>query len=155
MTNDIVLFSDESRFSLSRADGRQRVYRRRGERYVDTCLTERDRFGGGSIMYNYKTPLIVIDGNLTAVKFRNEVRLPYVAPIAAQNDMIFQQDNGRPHVVRVSRELLAANNVLDWAPYSPDFSLIEQLWDELDCRIRCRVNVPSTRQGLLNALPEE
>ena len=32
---NIVLFSDESRFSLQRGDGRVRVYRRRNERYAD------------------------------------------------------------------------------------------------------------------------
>ena len=45
-----VLFTDESRFSLFRADDRRRVCRRRGERYVDACIVERDRFGRGSIM---------------------------------------------------------------------------------------------------------
>ena len=45
-----VLFSDESRFNLSHHDGRIRVFRRRGERFADNCLIERDRFGGGSDM---------------------------------------------------------------------------------------------------------
>ena len=40
-----VLFTDESRFTLYRADGRRRVYRRRGERFADACVVERDRFG--------------------------------------------------------------------------------------------------------------
>ena len=45
-----VLFSDESRFNLSHHDGRIRVFRRRGERFADNRLIERDRFGGGSVM---------------------------------------------------------------------------------------------------------
>ena len=67
-----VFFTDESRFTLYRSDGRRRVYRRRGERYTDACVAKRDRFGGGSvcvwggISYGFKSPLIVIDGNLTA-----------------------------------------------------------------------------------------
>ena len=40
-----VLFRDESRFTLYRADGRRRVYR-----FADACVVERDRFGGGSVM---------------------------------------------------------------------------------------------------------
>ena len=44
-----VLFSDESRFNLSHHDGQIRVFRRRGERFADNCLIERDRFGGGSV----------------------------------------------------------------------------------------------------------
>ena len=45
-----VLFSDESRFNLGHHDGGIRVFRRRGERFADKCLIERDRFGGGSVM---------------------------------------------------------------------------------------------------------
>ena len=30
--------------------GRIRVFRRRGERFADNCLIERDRFRGGSVM---------------------------------------------------------------------------------------------------------
>ena len=40
-----VFSTDESRFTLFRPDGRRRVYRRRGERFGDTCVLERDRFG--------------------------------------------------------------------------------------------------------------
>ena len=67
-----VLFSDESRFNLSHHDGRIRVFRRRGERFVDNCLIERDRFGGmcvmvwGDIMGRTKTNLIVVQGSLNA-----------------------------------------------------------------------------------------
>ena len=32
---DSILFSDECQFNLSHADGRERVYRRRGERFAD------------------------------------------------------------------------------------------------------------------------
>ena len=67
-----VLFSDESRFNLSHHDGRIRVFRKRGERFADKCLIERDRFGGGSVMVwggimgRRKTNLIVVQGNLNA-----------------------------------------------------------------------------------------
>ena len=37
--------SDECRFNLSHADGREKVYRRRGECFADACVFERDRFG--------------------------------------------------------------------------------------------------------------
>ena len=63
-----MLFSDESRFNVSHADGRQRVYRRRGERFRNACIRERDRFGGGGVMVwggimgGQRTRLIVIRG---------------------------------------------------------------------------------------------
>ena len=45
-----VFFTDESRFTLFRADGRRRLNRRRGERFADACVSERDRYGRGSVM---------------------------------------------------------------------------------------------------------
>ena len=43
---DLILFSDECRFNLSHADGRERVYRCWG----NACVIEQDRFGGGSVL---------------------------------------------------------------------------------------------------------
>ncbi|XP_069139216.1 uncharacterized protein [Argopecten irradians] len=38
-----ILFTHESRFHLRYRDGRIRVWRRRGERYIDSCVRECDR----------------------------------------------------------------------------------------------------------------
>ena len=51
------------------------MYRRDEERYRDNCLAERDRFGGGGLMvwagisYGHRTPLVFIDGCLTAQRY--------------------------------------------------------------------------------------
>ena len=45
-----IVFSDESRYCVDRADGRMRVWRRRGERFTDACVMERDSWGGPSIV---------------------------------------------------------------------------------------------------------
>lgn len=66
-----MLFTDEFYFTLYRSYGRQRVYRRRGERYCEACVTERDKFVGGSVMVwggisqGEETPLVVIHDSLT------------------------------------------------------------------------------------------
>ncbi|KAJ8362867.1 hypothetical protein SKAU_G00116980, partial [Synaphobranchus kaupii] len=44
-----VLFSDESRFTLSRNDGRQRCWRRQGEHYASATVVTRRPFGGGGV----------------------------------------------------------------------------------------------------------
>ena len=126
------LFSDEARFNLSHADGRIRVYRRTSERYADCCVILRDRFGEGSVMMwggicgGRKTCLLVLDGNLNAQRYINEVLVPEVIPFLLQNDpdFIFQRDNARPHVARVINDFLNQNNVdrLPWPAFSPDFS---------------------------------
>jgi len=67
-----VLFADESRFCVSVANGRRRVWRRRGERYADCCVLEHNRFGGANVMVwagisgLHRTDLVIVDGTLTA-----------------------------------------------------------------------------------------
>ncbi|KAJ4448913.1 hypothetical protein ANN_00305, partial [Periplaneta americana] len=45
-----VLFIDESRFNLCSPDGRERVWRRRGERFSQCCISENVPYGGGGVM---------------------------------------------------------------------------------------------------------
>ena len=158
-----VLFSDESRYLLYRSDGRRRVYRRRNERFTDSCVSEVYRFGGGGVMvwggicHGRKTPLVFIDGSLTAIRYRDTILSPVVVPFVQQNNLIFQQDNARAHVARACRDYLAANNirVLEWPPYSPDLSPIEHLWDVLDRRVRRRNPPPASILELRQALQDE
>ena len=158
-----VFFTDESRITLFRADGRRRLYRCRGKPFADACVFERDRYWGGSVMvwggisHGVKSPLIVVPGNLTAVRYRDEILRPVAVPLVQQHQMTFQHDNARPYVHRVCQDFLANNNIvpLDWPPYSPDLSPIEHLWDELDRRVRRRRNTPNTLGQLRTALLEE
>jgi hypothetical protein len=114
-----ILFSDESRFCLKFSDGRARVYRRRGERFSDACVLETDRFGGGSIMiwcgisHVERTDLKVIDGNLSAARYRNEIIAPIVLPFLRRHRFshVFQQDNACCHVACVSMDFLNDNHI--------------------------------------------
>ena len=134
-----------------------------GERFADSCVFERDRYGGESVMvwgeisHGVKSPLIVVPGNLTAVRYTDEILPPVAVPSVQQHQMTFQHDNARPHVARVCQDFLANINIvpLNWPPYSPDLSPIEHLWDELDRRIRRRRNTPNTLGQLRTALLEE
>ena len=99
------------------------------------CVVEWDRFGGGSFMvwggiaHGVKSQLIVVDGNMTAVRYRYEIMRPIAVPLVQQRHLILQQDNARPHVARVCQDFLANNNIvpLDWPPYSSDLSPIKTL----------------------------
>lgn len=160
---DTVLFSDESRYNLSHADGRVRVYRRKGERFAEACVRERDRFGGGGVMVwggimgGRKTRLIVVRGNMNAARYINEILTPEVIPFLRRHGPgIFQQDNARPHTAIVTRNHLQANNVnvLPWPAVSPDMNPIEHVWDELGRRTRQR-HAPQNVDQLANALVTE
>lgn len=140
-----VLFTDESRYMVQKADGRARVYRRDGERYKDACIIERDQFGGGSLMVwagislHTKTALVRVLGNLNAARYREEILRQVMLPhIRANGPMVFMQDNAPPHTARETMRFLQGNNVrvLDWPPRSPDLNPIENIWDEVDRRLR-------------------
>ncbi|GFT98178.1 transposable element Tcb2 transposase [Trichonephila clavipes] len=43
---------------------------------------------------------------------------------------IFQQDNARPHTVRVAQDFLCHFQILPWPSRSPDLSPVEHVWDQ-------------------------
>ena len=100
-----MLFTDESRICLTRGDDRICGYRRRNEHYTEACTLEREGFGGGaSVMVwggesqHHQTELVVIAGNLNAVRYREDFLLPHVVPfLQAHPDMTFQHDNATSH----------------------------------------------------------
>ena len=57
----------------------------------------------GHISDRYKTDLIVINGNLTGVSYRDEILAQHVKSFmrAHRNAEVFQHDNARPHTSRV------------------------------------------------------
>lgn len=158
-----VLFTDESRFCVSFADGRLRIWRRKGERTAANCVLQFNRWGGASVMVwggislNHRTDLVVIDGNMTAQRYIDQVLRPHVVPFFEDHaDLrILQQDNARPHAARLTREFLDDQeiNVMGWPAYSPDLNPIEHMWDILGRKVAQRN--PSTRPELIRFLQEE
>ncbi|UYV79031.1 hypothetical protein LAZ67_17000790 [Cordylochernes scorpioides] len=131
-----VVFSDESRFCLSSDSRRVRVWRRRGERSNPAAIVERPtvRQRGimvwGAIAYDSRSPLLCIQGTMTAQRYVDDVLRPVTLPyLQGVPNALYQQDNARPHNARISQQALQDVQMLPWPPYSPDLSPIEHVWD--------------------------
>ncbi|GFX25148.1 transposable element Tc1 transposase [Trichonephila clavipes] len=122
-----VLFSDESRFSLSLDCRRQLIWRESGTAYRPENIQEKDRYPTCSIMVwvgimiNGRTRLhVVANGTMTGQRYIDEVLLPHV---------------------RLFRGAV-------------DLNPIENEWDALGRQVAGR-NYPPTNNTLIRALTEE
>ncbi|KAI3355643.1 hypothetical protein L3Q82_004186 [Scortum barcoo] len=126
---------DESRFTLSTCDRRDRVWRRRGERSAACNILQHDRFGSG---------------------YRDEILRPLVRPYAGAvgPGFLLMQDNARPHVAGVCQQFLQDEGIdaMDWPARSPDLNPIEHIWDIMSRSIHQRHVAPQTVQELADAL---
>ncbi|GFW08563.1 transposable element Tcb2 transposase [Trichonephila clavipes] len=102
-----VLFTDESRFSLSSDSHRILIWRERGSRNHPSNITERDVWGG--IMLGSRTDLHIFDaGSVNGTRYCNEILLPYVRLFrgAMGLQFLFMDDNAPCHRTVAAEELL-------------------------------------------------
>ncbi|UYV82730.1 hypothetical protein LAZ67_22000686 [Cordylochernes scorpioides] len=137
-----VVFSDESHFCLSSDSRRVRVWRRRGERSNPAAIVERPTVQQrgimvwGAIAYDSRSPLLRIQGTMTAQRYVDDVLRPVTLPyLQGVPNALYQQDNARPHTARISQQALQDVPMLPWPPYSPDLSPIEHVWDIIGRRL--------------------
>ncbi|GFU91476.1 transposable element Tcb2 transposase [Trichonephila clavipes] len=116
-----VLFSDESRFSLSSDCRRQLIWRESGTAYRPENIQEKDRYPTCSIMVwagnmiNGRTRLhVVANGTMKGQRYIDEVLLPHVRLFrgAVGDKFVFMDDNATCH------RTLAVQDCLDSEGYS-------------------------------------
>ena len=111
----------------------------------------------GGIMGRRKTNLIVVQSNLNAQGYINQILQPEAVPFLQRHEpAILMHDIARPHVARICRQFLNRNNinVLPWPAVSPDMNPIEHIWDYLGRQVRAKGNMHNLRD-LEKALIQE
>ncbi|GFT43695.1 transposable element Tcb2 transposase [Trichonephila clavipes] len=161
-----VLFTDESRFSLSSDSHRILIWRERGSRNHPSNIIERDRYGGhgvlvwGGIMLCSRTDLHIFDaGSVNGTRYCNEILLPYVRLFrgAMGLQFLFMDDKAPCHRTVAAKQLLESEDIerMDWPARSPDLNPIEHVWDFLGRRLAARTLPPVTIRELRLALQDE
>ncbi|GFT86243.1 DDE_3 domain-containing protein [Trichonephila clavipes] len=152
-----VVFSDESRFSLSADDHRTRVWRRSGQRSDPAFIVERHTAISqgvtvwGAISWD-RSSLVVLQGTLT--RYVDDILTPIVLPmLSSRPGAIYQQDNARPHTARLSQQCLQGYDVLPW-PRSPDLSPIEHVCERQLQPSRDTGELTAQMQRLWQDLPQ-
>ncbi|GFU32539.1 transposable element Tcb2 transposase [Trichonephila clavipes] len=146
-----VLFTDESRFSLECDTRRVLVWRDRGTRNNPAFVRERSQYRRagwmvwGGISIGGRTDLHIIqNGTLTGRRYADEILRPYAGAIG--DSFVFQDDNARPHRVRLVENMLEAETIqrMEWSACSPDLNPIEHVSDMLGRRIAAIPRPPAT-----------
>ncbi|GFW04662.1 transposable element Tcb2 transposase [Trichonephila clavipes] len=161
-----VLFSDESRFSLSSDCRRQLIWRESGTAYRPENIQEKDRYPTCSIMVwagimiNGRTRLhLVANGTMTSQRYIDEVLLPHVRLFRGDvsGKFVFMDDNATCHRTLAVQDCLDSEGIqrLVWPARSPDLNPIENVWDALGRQVAGRNYPPTNKNTLTRALTED
>ncbi|GFW00313.1 transposable element Tcb2 transposase [Trichonephila clavipes] len=161
-----VLFSDESRFSLSSDCRRQLIWRESGTAYSPENIQKKDRYPTCSIMvwagimiYGRMRLHVVANGTMTGQPYIDEVLLPHVRLFrgAIGDKFVFMDDNATCHRTLAVQDCLDSEGIerIVWPARSPDLNPIENVWDALRRQVAGRKYPPTNKNTLIRALTEK
>lgn len=166
-----VIFTDESRFRLFRADGRIRVWREPRQDLLPQHVQIAEQQGislhvWAGITANSRTDLVFLERNVNGQTYGDLLQtqmMPFIErTFGGAQHCILQDDNAAPHraaeVQRLKHQL--GLRTLRWPSRSPDMNPIEHVWSYMKRQIRQHPpgNVRQLRQMMTDAwrrLPQE
>lgn len=160
-----VIFTDESRFRLFRADGRIRVWRGPREelqhRHVQTSEGQAPSLHvWAGISLRGKTELVFLRNSVNASTYK-EILEDHVHPFIVDKfggteNCILQDDNATPHRATCVQEFKQELGIrtLKWPSRSPDMNPIEHVWSYMKKKIHNFGNPPENLQQLEDAMRE-
>ncbi|GFX08270.1 transposable element Tc1 transposase [Trichonephila clavipes] len=124
----VVLFTDESRFSLTSDSRLIFIYTEPATHYLHSNVSKIDSIGG--ITLNGRTHHAFERSTVTAARYRDEVLEPYVRLFIDDvgSDFILMDDNaGPPRTTHLIDEFLESEDIrrMDWPVRSPDLIPIQ------------------------------
>ena len=99
---------------MQNCDRRYRVYLERGQRFTENYVQKRNRGGGGSVhvwtgitLFN-KTNLVILNGNVNARRYIDNVLRPVVLPFffyikTIEEETMYQHDNAPAHTAHLTQ----------------------------------------------------
>ncbi|GFW99216.1 transposable element Tcb2 transposase [Trichonephila clavipes] len=161
-----VLFSDESKFSLSSDCRRITDLARVCTAYCPENIQEKDRYPTCSIMVwagimiNGRTRVhVVANGTMTSQRYIDEVLLPHFRLFrgAVGDKFVIMNDNVTCHRTLAVQDCLDSEGIqrFVWPARSSDLNPTENVWDALGRQVAGRNYPPTNKNTLIRALTEE
>ena len=132
-------------FRVFGSDGIEWCWRKPGEQLDPRFTKKKVKHGGGKVtVWGMITAqgvghIVHIEGNLNKKLYceilQDDVLGSYHDLQLDYHDYYFQQDNDPKHTAKIVQAWFLKNHVdlLPWLPNSLDISIIENLWDHLEC----------------------